>query len=221
MNGYQQPMGKNQHLHQGQPVLTAGQSLHQAKAAMILVHGRGATASSILSLAELLYHPDFAYLAPQAAGNTWYPYSFLAAIEQNEPWLSSALQELKGLCQRVENAGIPFSRLILAGFSQGACLASEFMARNAQRYGGLLAFSGGVIGPAGTVWESAGTLDHTPIFLGCSDNDAHIPQARVLETEQLFRRMAADVTVKLYPNMGHTIIEDELAHARKIVMSYG
>lgn len=207
----------NQQLHQGQPVLTFGQPLEDAKGVMILVHGRGATANSILSLAELLYDPDFAYLAPQAAGNTWYPYSFLAAIKQNEPWLSSALQQLTDLCRQIANAGIPTSRLILAGFSQGACLVSEFVSRNAQQYGGVFVFSGGVIGPAGTIWASAGNLDQTPIFLGCSDNDSHIPQTRVLETAQLFRQMGGNVTVKLYPNIGHAIIEDELTHARRIV----
>lgn len=207
----------NQQLHQGQPVLTFGQPLEDAKGVMILVHGRGATANSILSLAELLYDPDLAYLAPQAAGNTWYPYSFLVAIKQNEPWLSSALQQLTDLCRQIANAGIPTSRLILAGFSQGACLVSEFVSRNAQQYGGVFVFSGGVIGPAGTVWASAGNLDQTPIFLGCSDNDSHIPQTRVLETAQLFRQMGGNVTVKLYPNIGHTIIEDELTHARRIV----
>ena len=202
---------------QGQRVYTAGLPLDQAKAAMILLHGRGATAPSILLLAEELYHPAYAYLAPQAAGDTWYPYTFLAPIQNNEPWLSSALSMVGDAVAQVEAAGIAAGRIVLGGFSQGACLASEFVARNARRYGGLLVFSGGLIGPPGTPRDYSGNLAGTPIFLGCSDSDPHIPKERVEESAEVFERMGASVTKKLYPNMGHTIAPDEIKLAREIV----
>ena len=203
--------------HQGQAVATAGQSLNEAKAAMILIHGRGASAHNILELAQELHHPDFAYLAPQAAGNTWYPYSFLAPIAQNEPGLSSGLQVIADLVAQVEAAGIPADKIVLAGFSQGACLAAEFVARQARPCGGLLAFSGGVIGPPGTSRDDEGNLAGMPVFLGCSDNDPHIPLQRVEETETVFARLGAAVNKQIYPNMGHTIIRDELDQAQTIV----
>ena len=210
-----------QEIHQSQPIYTSGKPLAEAKGAMILVHGRGATAQSILALGNELPHPDLAYLAPQAAGNTWYPHSFLMPLAQNEPYLSSALQRVGEVVAQVEAAGIPAERIILGGFSQGACLASEFVAHNARRYGGLLVFSGGLIGPPGTPREYAGSLADTPIFLGCSDVDFHIPKERVMESAEVFRRLGAQVTAKLYPNLGHTIIEDELLYARQIVNDLG
>lgn len=210
---------RNNNYHQNQPVVVGGQPLDKAKAAMILAHGRGATADSIMVLADLLPHPDMAYLAPQAAHNTWYPYSFLNPIEQNEPYLSSALARLEELTTQVEEAGISLSRLVLAGFSQGACLVSEFAARNARRYGGLLLFSGGLIGPPGTTRDYAGSLEGTPVFIGCSDIDPHIPLARVQETTAVLTQLGAAVTEKIYPGMGHTIIEDEIEQANEIVMS--
>lgn len=203
--------------HQGQPLLRQGRPLQQAKTAMILVHGRGATAVSILELAEVLPHPEMTYLAPQARGNTWYPQSFLAPMPQNEPWLSSALQALADAVATVEAAGIPAERLILGGFSQGACLASEFVARNARRYGGLLVFSGGLIGPPGTPRSYDGSLDGTPVFIGCSDVDFHIPVERVEETAVTLTHLGATVNKKIYPNMGHTIIQDEIDQAQQIV----
>jgi len=206
-----------QEIHQGQPIYTVGKPLVEAQGAMILVHGRGATAQSILALGNELAHPDLAYLAPQAAGNTWYPHSFLTPLAQNEPYLSSALQRIGEVVAQVEAAGISAEQIILGGFSQGACLASEFVARNARRYGGLLVFSGGLIGPPGTPRTYAGSLADTPIFLGCSDVDFHIPKERVMESAEVFRRMGAQVTAKLYPNLGHTIIEDELLYARQMV----
>ncbi|MFZ4661616.1 MAG: alpha/beta hydrolase [Caldilineaceae bacterium] len=206
-----------QGVHQGQPVYTAGKALTEAKGALILVHGRGATAQSILALGNELAHPDLAYLAPQAAGNTWYPHSFLMPLAQNEPYLSSALQRIGEVVAQIEAAGIRTERIILGGFSQGACLASEFVARNARRYGGLLVFSGGLIGPPGTPRDYVGSLADTPIFLGCSDVDFHIPKERVMESAEVFRRLGAQVTAKLYPNLGHTIIEDELKYARQMV----
>ena len=184
---------------------------------MILLHGRGATAVSILELASLLPHRQMAYLAPQAANQTWYPYSFLAPMAQNEPGLSSGLTAVSTLLTHIESAGIPASRVIIGGFSQGACLASEFVARNAQRFGGLLVFSGGVIGPPGTPRNYSGSLGGTPIFIGCSDVDFHIPVERVRETTAVLSQLGGHVTEKIYPNMGHTIIPDEIDHARQIV----
>jgi len=209
----------NPTLHQGQPVASAGQPLDQAQAALILLHGRGADAPSILLLAEELYHPAYAYLAPQAAHNTWYPYTFLAPMQQNEPWLSSALARVGEVVTLVEAAGIPAERIVLGGFSQGACLASEYMARNARRYGGLLAFSGGLIGPPKTPRAYAGSLDGTPVFLGCSDMDAHIPKERVEETAAVLAGLDAQVTLRFYPGMGHTINRDEINQARTLIQS--
>lgn len=206
-------------LHQGQALARAGQPLDQAQAALLLLHGRGATASSILLLAEELFHPAYAYVAPQAAGNTWYPVTFLAPMEQNEPWLSSALARVGEVVAQVEAAGVPAERIVLGGFSQGACLASEFMARNARRYGGLLAFSGGLIGPPGAPRAYAGSLAGTPVFLGCSDVDAHIPKARVEETAAVLESMGAQVTMRLYPGMGHTISADEITCARSLLQN--
>ena len=207
--------------HENQPILRAGRPLAEAQAALILVHGRGATAASILELADYLPHPAMAYLAPQAAGNTWYPYSFLMPMEQNEPHLSSALARLASLLDDVERAGIPAERVVLAGFSQGACLASEFVARHAQRYGGLLVFSGGLIGPPGTPRAYEGTLAGTPVFLGCSDVDPHIPLARVNETAEVLARLGAAVDKRIYPRFGHTINQDEIDAAAALVATVG
>jgi predicted esterase len=205
--------------HQGQPVYAAGKPLAEARAVMILLHGRGATAVSILELADELYHPEFAYLAPQAAGNAWYPYSFLAPLAQNEPGLSSGLQVVADLIGQIEESGIPAEKIVLAGFSQGACLASEFVARQARRYGGLLAFSGGVIGPPGTPRKYAGSLAGTPVFLGCSDVDFHIPLERVEETAVTLTNLGGSVNKQIYPNMGHTIVPDEIDQANNILQA--
>lgn len=203
--------------HQGQEILTAGKGLNESQAAMILIHGRGASAYDILELGTYLAAPEMAQLAPQAANNTWYPYSFLNPLEQNEPYLSSALQVVADVVDRVEAAGIAAERIIIGGFSQGACLASEFVARHARRYGGLLLFSGGLIGPPGTPREYAGSLAGTPVFLGCSDVDFHIPLERVEETAEVLANLGGKVTKKIYPNMGHTIIQDEIDEAQTIV----
>jgi predicted esterase len=184
---------------------------------MIMIHGRGASASSILTLAAELRHPEFAYLAPDASGNTWYPYSFLSPLEMNEPGITSGLQAIADLLATVEAAGIPAERTILLGFSQGACLALEFVARNARRYGGVAGLSGGVIGPDGTPRDYAGSLDRPPVFLGCSDIDAHIPKERVELTADVMRALDGDVTMKLYPGMGHTVNEDEIERVRGIM----
>jgi phospholipase/carboxylesterase len=201
-------------LHDRQPVLAAGQPLDRAQAALILIHGRGGTAEDILALSDELAHPGFAYLAPQAAGGTWYPYSFMAPLEDNEPYLSSALGTIAALIDDLTRAGCRPEQTMLLGFSQGACLALEFAARQARRYGGLAGLSGGLIGPPGTTWNSTGSLAGTPVFLGCSDRDPHIPRQRVLESADVLRRLGADVTARLYPALGHTINEDELLRVR-------
>jgi predicted esterase len=200
--------------HSGQPVLLAGRPLGEAKAAMILLHGRGATAQSILLLAAELAHPDFVYLAPQAADNQWYPNRFMTPLAGNEPYLSAALAVVDGLVAHLGQAGIPPEKIVLAGFSQGACLALEYAGRHARRYGGVVGFSGGLIGPPGTVWDFSGSLSGTPVFLGCSDVDFHIPAARVEESAEVLRRLGGNVTLRLYPGMDHTIVEDELAFVR-------
>jgi phospholipase/carboxylesterase len=208
-----------QGVHQGQPVLTAGEPLDQAKGVMILVHGRGATAASILELAAALDQPGFAYLAPQAAGNVWYPYSFLAPLAMNEPGLSSALGVLDTVLSGVTAAGIRLEKTILLGFSQGACLALEYAARHARRYGGVIGLSGGLIGPDDTPRDYAGSLQRTPVLLGCSDIDPHIPKERVLSSAEVFRRLDGDVTERLYPGMGHTVNQDELAYVVQIMQA--
>ena len=184
---------------------------------MILLHGRGATAPSILMLAQELFHPDYAYLAPQAAGDSWYPYSFLATFENNEPWLTSALMAVDSVVQQVEAAGIPAHRLVLGGFSQGACLASEYVARNPRRYGGLIAFSGGLIGPPEGLRTYYGDLHSTPVFLGCSDVDSHIPKQRVMESVQILDALNGAVSYRFYPGMGHTVNSDEIEQAREML----
>jgi phospholipase/carboxylesterase len=198
-------------IHQGQPVVVAGRPLQEADAAVVMIHGRGASAESILTLAGELGHPELTYLAPQAAGSTWYPNSFLAPLERNEPYLSSALESLEALLARLEAAGIPAERTVLLGFSQGACLSLEFAARHAQPFGGVVALSGGLIGPPGTPREYAGSFGGTPVFLGCSDRDPHIPEERVHESAEIFRQMGARVTARIYPGLGHTVNDDELS----------
>jgi phospholipase/carboxylesterase/glyoxalase family protein len=205
--------------HQDQPVLTAGKPLDEARAAMVMIHGRGATAEGILSLADELAQPDFAYLAPQAAGNTWYPNRFLAPISNNEPYLSSALAMISEVLERLSEARIPPEQTILLGFSQGACLALEFAARHARRYGGVAGLSGGLIGPDETARDYPGSLADTPIFLGCSDVDFHIPKERVLHSADVFRGLGGEVTARLYPNMGHTVNQDELDAVRTMMVS--
>jgi predicted esterase len=202
--------GSLDHPHGTQSILTAGTPLEQASGAVIAIHGRGAGASDIIGLAEEVAPPNVAILAPQAAGNTWYPYRFLEPFERNEPYLSSALLRIAELVAQIEANGIVTDRIALLGFSQGACLASEFAARNARRYAGLLGFSGGLIGPPGTPFTYPGSLDGTPAFLGCSDVDPHIPLERVDETAIALRALGALVDKRIYPGMGHTINRDEL-----------
>ena len=174
------------------------------------MHGRGASAEDILSLTYDLRTKDVAYLAPQAAGRTWYPSSFLSPIPQNEPGISSGLRVLSDLVDRAARAGVPNERIVLLGFSQGACLSLEFAARHATRYAAVVGLSGGLIGPPGTPRTYGGSLDGTPVFLGCSDIDPHIPLERVHETADVFRRLGATVDERIYPRMGHTVNRDEL-----------
>ncbi len=202
--------------HAGQPVLQAGAPLETAHAAMLLVHGRGASAADIMTVGQELMHPDFAYLAPQAAGNAWYPNPFTAPIDSNEPHFSSAISVLEAVLANITEH-VPPERVILLGFSQGACLTLEFCARHARRYGGVVGFSGGLIGPDGTPRDYAGNFQGTPIFIGCSDVDPHIAKARVIEAGDVLKRMGAAVTVKLYPNMAHTVNADEIHSAAQIV----
>ena len=203
--------------HGGGPVVTGGTPLARARGALILTHGRGATAESILSLAPLLGADDVAWLAPQAAGNSWYPYSFLSPIPQNEPGISSALQVLADLVAHIESEGIPANRITLLGFSQGACLTLEFAARNPRRFGALAGLSGGLIGPDDTPRTYPGSLDGTPVFLGCSDVDAHIPLARVHESATVLTRLGAAVDERIYPGMGHLVNDDEIAAVRGLL----
>lgn len=186
---------------------------------MLMVHGRGATAKDILSLAGEFAQPGFAYLAPQAVDNSWYPNRFLAPLPSNEPWLSSALSFVADILARILSAGISPDRVILLGFSQGACLTLEFAARNARRYGGVVGLSGALIGPAGATRDHSGRLNGTPVFLGCSETDFHVPKERVQHSTGVFQRLGAQVTERLYPDMGHTINADEIDFVRGMMGS--
>jgi len=200
--------------HQGQPILSAGEALASARAAVLMLHGRGASAEDILALAGELHQPGFAYLAPQAAENTWYPNRFLVPLADNEPWLSSALAFVGDVFAQIINADIPSERVILLGFSQGACLTLEFAARTARRYGGVVGLSGALIGPDDSPRDYKGSLEHTPVFLGCSDVDVHVPKERVQHAAGILRNLGGNVTERLYPNMGHSVNQDEIMFVR-------
>ena len=216
-------MTKQNHLfqgpHQGQPVRLAGEPLDRARAAMLMIHGRGATAEDILSLANEFGQPGFAYLAPQAAGNTWYPNRFLAPLAENEPWLSSALALVGDVLAQIIHAGISREHIMLLGFSQGACLTLEFAARNAKRYGGIVGLSGALIGPDDTPRGYKGSLASTPVFLGCSDTDFHVPKERVNQTADVLTKLSGNVTERLYPNLNHSINQDEIDFIRGMMQS--
>jgi len=203
--------------HGDQPVRTAGAPLAEARVAMVLVHGRGASAESILTLAPALAAPGVVFVAPQAAGGTWYPNGFMAPIASNEPGISSGMRAIERALAQVAAAGIALEHTVLLGFSQGACLATEFAARHARRYGGIAGLSGGLIGPDGTPRDYSGTLDGTRVFLGCSDVDSHIPAARVRESAEILRRLGGDVTLRLYPGMGHLVSDDEIDEVRRMI----
>jgi glyoxalase family protein len=204
-------------LHDDTPVLHQGRPLDEAELAVILVHGRGGTAPDILGLAETLSQSAFAYLAPQAANNSWYPNSFLAPIAHNEPYLSSALAKLDAVVSELASHDIGPEQLIIMGFSQGACLSLEYAARHAKRFGGVVAFSGGLIGTESEPWHYDGSLSETPIFIGCSDRDAHIPLERVKTSTRVLNDLGANVTETIYPGMGHTINQDELDQATRMM----
>lgn len=203
--------------HAQEPVVSAGAAVADAAAVVVAVHGRGASPSDILALESALDRPDVAWLAPAAAGRAWYPYRFISDIEKNEPFLSSALRRIATLVDELVAAGIAHERVVFLGFSQGACLSSEFVARHPRRWGGLVMLSGGLIGPPGTVWNTPGSLDGTPVFVGCSDVDDHIPLDRVEESVRVLTGMGGDVTLRIYPGMGHTVNADEILHARRIL----
>jgi predicted esterase len=207
--------------HEGQPLVSLGPPLGTGRAVMIMIHGRNAEPRNILELAGVLGHPEFTCLAPAAAGRTWYPNSFLAEIASNEPGISSGIEVIRGLVEQAVAAGIPKRRIILLGFSQGGCLASTFAVRHADRFGGVVALSGGLIGPPGTRWEYDGRFDSTPVFFGCSDVDSHVPRARVEESAAVYARMGAAVTTRIYPGMGHTVNEEELGWVRGLMGSVG
>jgi predicted esterase len=200
--------------HAGQPVLSRGPAPATARLVVMLVHGRGGSADDMLGLAEELQLPDVSYLAPQAADRTWYPHSFLTPIAQNEPFLTSALNTIRAL---TNGHGLPSERIALLGFSQGACLSLEYAARHAARYAAVIGLSGGLIGPHGTPRAYTGSLSGTPVFLGCSDIDPHIPLERVHESAEVLTAMGALVDLRIYPRMGHTINQDELGAVRALL----
>ena len=200
-------------------IITAGTKLQEAKKALIMVHGRGGSAEDILSLADNLDVKGFALLAPQANNNSWYPYSFMAPESRNEPWLSSALALLKETVNEALLQGITEENIYFAGFSQGACLTLEFVARNAKKYGGVVAFTGGLIGERIHPENYKGDFNNTPIFIGSSDPDPHVPVERVYATTKILKSLNASVTEKIYGNMGHTITMDEIELANKLVFA--
>lgn len=200
-------------------MLTAGRPLGQAPVVVIMIHGRGAGPQNILDLVPALPQLNATYLAPAAANNTWYPYGFMTEIAKNEPFLSSALAVLASLVSAIESAGVQRDHVVMMGFSQGACLTTEFAVRNASRFGGFVALSGGAIGPPGTTWDESGRFKGTPVFFGCSDVDPHIPEQRVIESSDLCARMGAAVTRRIYPGMGHLVNDDEIAYAGALLAS--
>ena len=219
--------------HLDQPLRTAGAPLAEAAGAVVLVHGRGASAESILGLAQEFGRSDLAVLAPQAAGGTWYPQSFLSPNEVNEPGISQGVAAVLRAVAEAEATGMERRRIVLGGFSQGACLATEVAARHADRWGGVFALSGGLIGtgPGSTdapalrgmggsypekAFDYSGRFDGTPVFIGGSDVDPHIPLARLQTTADVFTRLGADVDFRIYPNFGHTVNRDEIDALRAL-----
>ncbi len=205
--------------HRDQPVLRSGVSLEKADGAILLLHGRGGSAEDILALGKAIGAPGLAYLAPQAAGSTWYPNSFLAPLEQNEPVLSSALRKVQTTIQLVVAAQVPADRIVICGFSQGACLATEFVARHPLRYGGLIAFTGGLIGPLDADMSHTGDLKGTPAFLGSGDPDPHVPWQRVQQSAEVLKQMGAFVTARRYPGIAHSITPEEIELGHQLVQN--
>jgi predicted esterase len=212
-NVYKNIKGPHQHQH----IIHFGTILEDAKAAMIMIHGRGASAQDILSLAYELDLSDMAYIAPQANGNTWYPHSFLNPIEMNEPGLTSGLAVIDSIVEMILQKGFSYEQIYLLGFSQGACLSLEYAARNPKKFGGVFGLSGGLIGESIIRQNYAGNLDETEVFLGCSDIDPHIPLKRIDETEDIFKTLNANVTKRIYSGMAHTVNEDEMSFVQSLV----
>lgn len=198
-------------------IVTAGKELNKENKVLIMLHGRGSSAEDILSLSSYLEVNDFALLAPQATNNTWYPYSFLVPPAQNEPWLTSSITLLNDLLNDIYSKGIPSDNIYFTGFSQGACLTLEFVTRNAKKYGGVVAFTGGLIGDKIYEENYQGDFQSTPIFIGTSDPDPHVPVKRAEATGNILKKMNASVTLKVYPNMGHTVSQDEIENANRLV----
>lgn len=205
----------NMHLHER--VILHGTPLKDCSAVVFMVHGRNQTTDYVLDLADRINLPGVHYLAPQAAGNSWYPSGFMAELSDNEPHLSCALDCYGVRISELLEQGIPKKKLVLLGFSQGACLTAEYVARNADRFGGVVLYTGGVIGPEGTEWNYGGSLKGTPVFLGSSDIDSWVPERRVYETAAVFKRMGADVTARIYKGMDHLVNDDEIAFARSVI----
>lgn len=200
-------------------IITAGKELSANNKVLIMLHGRGGSAEDILSLSSHLEVKDFTLIAPQATNNSWYPYSFLSPPSQNEPWLSSALGMIKEILDDLYSKGIPSENIYFTGFSQGACLTIEFVTRNANKYGGVVAFTGGLIGDKIYNEYYNGDFKSTPVFIGTSDPDPHVPVERVNATTRILKKMNAIVTEKIYTNMGHTINEDEIENANRLVFN--
>lgn len=200
-------------------VVSAGVKLEDASKVLVMLHGRGATSEDIISLSTHLNVKDFALIAPQAPGNTWYPFSFLSPPSQNEPYLSSALKRIKDLVSHIEVQGISKKHIYFLGFSQGACLMLEFIARNAAKYGGAVAFTGGLIGDTIYTENYKGDFGEMPIFIGTSNPDFHVPVERVYSTTNILKSMGAIVTEKVYENMGHTINQDEIDQANNLIFN--
>ena len=211
----------NTSLHQAYRPLLGGVALTDAKSAIILVHGRGGDAANMMELGLAVAADDSALVALRAANNTWYPERFMSPLAQNEPWLSSALQAVSDAVDLVTAAGIKREYIMLMGFSQGACLSLEFAARNANRYGAVVGLSGGLIGPDDTPRDYAGSLAGTPVFLGCSDRDPHIPVERVNESATILTALGGEVDARIYGGMGHVIVDDEINAVRALVGRLG
>lgn len=203
--------------HNGAPLYISGAPLANAGSAVVLVHGRGADAADMLSVADELDLPATAWLAPEAVGSQWYPHRFLVPSAANQPWLDSALEVVGAAVKAAADGGIPVDQIFLLGFSQGACLALEWSARNGRKLGGVFGLSGGLIGADAELDAHSGDLGGMPVFLGCSDVDEHIPAARVEHTGRVFNRLGADVTLRLYAGMGHAINRDELAFIQETI----
>lgn len=201
----------------GPRVVTRGKPLGEGRVAVILIHGRGASPESILELVPAFDCADASYLAPAAADGTWYPFGFMSPIEKNEPGISSGIAAVHGLIEQTVAKGVPAERIVLLGFSQGACLVSTAAQRRPARYGGVIVYSGGLIGPPGSKWNQKGDFDGATAFFGCSDRDPHIPEERVQASAAEFERMGAAVTLRIYPQMGHLVNGDEIAFTRDLL----